>query len=242
MGAPLRYLLLQIRNQDDTMRMHEVRCFTRALGCELAQMEIVDLLNDHPSASQLAYNDLVLIGGSGHYSAVGSGIWLDRAFDALRNLYAIKKPTFGSCWGFQALARALGGEVRNDPHTTEVGTQAVTLTAAGRADPVLGALGEMFLAPMGHEDSVTVLPRSAILLATTERCLYQAMCFSDRPMYATQFHPELTRDDLLDRLRYYPEYVELISGMSFDKFVESCQEVYQAGSILPRFAQHVLQS
>ena len=241
MGALPRYLLLQIRNQDDPMRTHEIRCFTRALACEHSQIEVSDLLNEQPSSAQLARNDLVLIGGSGRYSAAGNGVWLDGALVALRNLYEIKKPTFGSCWGFQALSRALGGDVQNDSSAAELGTQPVTLTDAGRDDPVFGPLGDSFLAPMGHEDSVIVLPSSAISLATTERCPHQAFCFPDRPMYATQFHPELTKDDLLERIRTYPEYIELISGMTFEKFVESCREMRESRSILARFAQHVLQ-
>ena len=68
------------------------------------------------------------------------------------------KPAFASCWGFQALARALGGEVVTDLVRAEVGTFEIQLTAAGRSDPLFGPLGERFLAQLGHQDVVTRLP------------------------------------------------------------------------------------
>ena len=69
--------------------------------------------------------------------------WLDRALDSLRLVYDFRKPTFASCWGFQAMARALGGKVVKDLDRAEIGTHSLYLTEAGLADPaaVLKELG-----------------------------------------------------------------------------------------------------
>lgn len=109
-----RLLLLQVRNPDDPIREHEVSCFSRALGTGNGQLQIFDLLAGAPSPAQLDAVDVVLIGGSGDYSVVRGGAWLPAALEAMVGLYESGKPTFASCWGFQALARALGGEVVTD--------------------------------------------------------------------------------------------------------------------------------
>src|SRR5690606_19487935 len=133
-----------------------------------ANIAVVDLLNEQPGAAQLEAIDVVLLGGSGHYSvaeetslAEPADEWLKRALDVLRGLHADRKPTFASCWGFQAMARALGGRVIHDGAHAEIGTHHVRLTPAGLSDPVFGPLGETFLGQMGHEDHVVELPPGA---------------------------------------------------------------------------------
>ncbi len=240
MTQSVRYLLLQVRDRGDPMRGHEVRCFVRALQCEPARLHVVDLLATAPESRQLARFDVVLLGGSGRYSAAGAGVWLDRALDALREIHARGQPTFASCWGFQAMARALGGRVEHDPRRAELGTLEVQLTPAGRQDPVFSPLGDTFRALAGHEDRVVELPADAILLASSSRVPNQAYCLPNRSIYCTQFHPELRRADLLARVRAYPEYVERIAGMPYDAFARACTETPQCEALLPRFVRHVI--
>src|SRR5687768_1570591 len=118
----MRYLLLQIRDRDDPMRANEVAAFSRALRCRPEDIRVLDVLGNPIAPRDLHAADLVLIGGSGNYSACGDEPWLHRALDGLRLLYDSRRPLFASCWGFQALARALGGTVIKDPAQAEVGT------------------------------------------------------------------------------------------------------------------------
>ena len=140
MHSRLRYLLLQVRNADDPMREHEVRSFARVLETSVEQIQVFDLLSEELSEKHFAETDLFLLGGSGHYSAAGEGEWLDRALETLKKVHDSGAPTFASCWGFQALARAMGGRVIKDLSHAEVGTHRLFLTEAGRADPVFGPL------------------------------------------------------------------------------------------------------
>ena len=240
MPASPRFLLLQVRNSDDPMRDHEIRSFSRALGGGVDRFESVDLLTGVPSPAQLDAIDVVLLGGSGHYSATGEGEWLDRSLAMLRDLHARRQPTFASCWGFQAMSRALGGEVINDPDTAEVGTHELFLTDAGGRDPVFGPLGETFTAQMGHEDCVSVLPDGAVLLASSHRTAHQAYSFDDLPIYCTQFHPELSRDDLHQRVATYPEYIERIARMPAEEFIATLRETPESEALLVRFVETVL--
>lgn len=231
----LRFLLLQIRNPDDPMRQHEIECFARAMGIPSDQIIVHDLLSGAPDAGIVSKCDAFLFGGSGHYSAAGEGEWLDRALDVLRNLHAKAQPTFASCWGCQAMARAMGGKVIHDAERAELGTHRLTLTAAGKTDPLLGPLGDSFLAQMGHEDRVVTLPPDATLLASSDLVEVQAYRFDDAPIYCTQFHPELNRQDIVDRVTAYPEYVQHISGKTLEEFCDSIQETPEAEHILQRF-------
>lgn len=234
----LRFLLLQVRNPDDPMRAHEVECFARELGCEPHRICVFDLITGAPSPGDLARTDVVLLGGSGDYSAVGEADWLQRALDAMRRLHEVKKPTFASCWGFQAMARALGGQVIHDASNVELGSLELTLTPAGRADPVFGPLGETFVAQVGHEDHVVELPKTATLLATSERALH-AYRLEDAPIYCTQFHPELSVEDLEIRLRAYPRYVQLVTGLTIEEFTRDLVADPRVEEILGRFVRHV---
>jgi GMP synthase (glutamine-hydrolysing) len=239
MPRRLRYLLLQVRNPDDPMRQHEVRSFARALGSEPELVRVFDMLQGRVGKVELAGADMFLLGGSGHYGATGEGQWLERALDSLRFVYETRQPTFASCWGFQALARALGGRVVKDLSHAEVGTHELRLTPAGQADPVFGPLGPTFDAQMGHEDRVVELPPGAVRLAFSDLVENQAYRFDDRPIYCTQFHPELTREDLLMRVQAYPEYVERIAGVPPERFPEMLRDTPGTGALLRQFVAYV---
>lgn len=230
-----KFLLLQVRNPDDPMRTQEVQCFAKALGCQPDQIRVFDLLAGVPTVKQLDQVDVVLLGGSGDYSVAEGGDWLEVALEAMRELYELSKPTFASCWGFQAMARALGGEVVTDMTRAELGTVEVQLTDAGRDDRLFGPLGDRFLAPMGHQDCVVRLPAGAERLAFSEKVQNQAFRIPGKPIYATQFHPELDRAALIERVYAYPQYVESISGDTVDAFVEKCQETEATNQLLIRF-------
>jgi GMP synthase (glutamine-hydrolysing) len=235
------------------MAAQEVRCFARALECEISAIGVFDLIGSTPSVDLLQGADMLLLGGSGHYSvatkasdAVENGAsrhcspWLERALDTLREIHRIAKPTFASCWGFQAMARAMGGECVNDVPNAEVGTIELELTDSGRSDPIFGSLPHKFTAQAGHEDHVVRLPPDAELLASSQRVSEQAFHFIGRAIYCTQFHPELDRAAMLERVIAYPEYIARIARISFDEFVQNVRETPDTNALLRRFADHFL--
>jgi GMP synthase (glutamine-hydrolysing) len=239
-STPIRFLLLQVRNPQDPMLHQEVRCFARSFRCDAAQIEVFDLLSGAPGPAALARANVVLLGGSGDYSVARGGPWLAGALDAMVALYEESKPTFASCWGFQAMARALGGEVVTDRGRAEVGSVWLELTGEGRADPVFGALDERFQVLIGHEDIVTELPQGATLLASSDRVENQAFRFDGKPIYCTQFHPELCRADIVQRLAAYPSYLPLTGARTVEEFERLMPETPHAEDILRRFLELVL--
>jgi GMP synthase (glutamine-hydrolysing) len=78
----------------------------------------------------------------------------------------------------------------------------VTLTEAGRRDPLLGVLPQTFEAYVGHKEAVTSLPGHAVLLAGSPACPVQAFKVRQN-VYATQFHPELDVPGIHTRIEIY---------------------------------------
>ncbi|MEX0794228.1 MAG: type 1 glutamine amidotransferase [Pirellulaceae bacterium] len=241
MTQTARYLLIQIRAADDVVREQEIRCFVKALDCEPEQLVTFDLLNETLTSEYLSRFDLVLIGGSGRYSVTSEEPWLYRALEGLSLLVKLSKPTFGSCWGFQALARATGGVVEHDLPNAELGSHPVYLTEAGEQDPLFSTMPPTFLAYMGHEDHVVKLPPDTILLASSDRVPEQAFRYRDKPIYCTQFHPELDHASLCARVSAYPEYCERIAAVPFDEFVANCQDASDTNRLLRNFRDLVLE-
>lgn len=237
---PAHFLLLQIRNPGDPMLRQEVEAFARVLQCETSQITAYDILVEIPPESVVARHDVVFVGGSGHYSATTTEPWIEPVLDLFRRLRDNRRPTFGSCWGFQAMARACGGQVVNDLERAELGTNKLRLTEAGQRDPIFGELPETFFAQMGHEDRVVELPENATLLASSDMVENQAYKLNDAPIYCTQFHPELNRAALLGRVKAYPEYIEKVAGMTMQAFCDQIHDTPEVEELLRRFVRAVL--
>ncbi len=212
------------------------RCF----GLEQGQVAIFDLLSGAPSQRLIDDVDIVLLGGSGDYSVARGGPWLGAALDAMVGLYESAKPTFASCWGFQAMARAMGGEVLTDRSRAEVGVTWMELTEAGSADPVFGPLGRRFQVLAGHEDHVITLPDEAVLLASSPVSENQAFHFPGRPIYCTQFHPELDKSGLVRRIGMYPSYLPLTGASTLDELEAMTPETPHTVGVLRRFLEQAL--
>lgn len=124
--------------------------------------------------------------------------------------YLVKKdkPTLGMCLGHQLIADIMGGEIVIDKEQAETGIGTIKLTEEGQKDDLLSELGPTFHAILGHKASISVLPKGAVHLATTDKHTMQAFRLG-KNVYGTQFHPELNLQGLEERLQMYPEYRNL---------------------------------
>ena len=232
---PLHCLLLQVRDPGDPMSGHEIASFERSLSPRPVRIDTFDLLGELLGPRDLDGVSLVVLGGSGAYSAATGGPWFAKALESLRAVHAAGVPAFASCWGFQAMAVAMGGEVVNDLSRAEIGTHRLLLTPAARTDPVFGGLGGSFKAQMGHEDRVRTLPPRSTLLASSELVANQAYRFDDAPVYCTQFHPELDVAGILARLSAYPRYLAEVAGTTYERIAAQLEETPEANTLIKRF-------
>jgi GMP synthase (glutamine-hydrolysing) len=118
---------------------------------------------------------------------------------------AMDRPVLGICLGSQILARAYGAD--NHLGTApEFGWVDVTLTDAGKDDPVLGQLPATFPIFQWHSDTFT-LPEGAVHLAKSSTARHQAFRIG-RATYGTQFHFEANRSVVRDWSQTFPDAVE----------------------------------
>jgi GMP synthase (glutamine-hydrolysing) len=113
-------------------------------------------------------------------------------------------PFFGACYGVGTLGVHQGGTV-DSTYAEAVGAVQISLTEAGRSDPLLEGLPDGFDGFVGHKEACRVLPASATLLASSTGCPVQMFRVRNN-LYATQFHPELDPQGIVTRIRVYRNY------------------------------------
>ncbi len=119
---------------------------------------------------------------------------------AIRRAVASGVPYLGFCLGGQLLAKALDAPVTRNP-VKEIGFDTVTLTPAGREDPLFRGVSDPLTAFQWHGDTFAI-PAGGVLLASSERCAQQAFRHG-RAAYALQFHVEVTRPMVAEWLATY---------------------------------------
>lgn len=237
----MKILLLQARYEDDPARAEEVETFAAACGLGTDAFVPHDLLAGPPSRSQLATADILMVGGScDFYLSHGDLPHLDDTLAFLREVVANGYPTFASCFGYQCLVLALGGELVFDPENAEVGTFDLEPTAAAADDELFGLLPSPFAAQLGHKDRASRPPVGTVNLASSHRCAHQALRVPGEPIWATQFHPELDRETNYGRFQRYLEgYAAELSPEELDRVHLRFRDSPDTARLLPRFLELV---
>ena len=239
----MKFLLLQARNPGDPAQPHELDAFREVLDFPGIQIDPYDLLKGRPSRTLIEAYDCVLVGGSGDFGMgdLPENPWLKDFVDLCGDLASRGSAMFASCFGFQALIVAGGGRVVTDKSRAEVGTFPVQLTEAGYEDPLFAPLAPGFPAQFGHKDHALEVPQGMTNLARSERCPHQALRVEGSPIYATQFHPELSMERNRERFLNYLE------AYSQPDMVDTPEEVLaryvptlEATSLLEAYVRQVL--
>ena len=236
-----KVLLLQVRDADDAMREHEVSCFVERAGLRREDITAHCALTGVPTLAEVRAHDALMLGGSGaYYVSKENQPTLHPMLGLLQEVATVGHPTFAACYGYQCMVRALGGEIVHDPDRTEVGTYAMELTEAGKADPLFGALPHVFDAQQGHKDRAERLPEGFENLVSSQRCGLQAFRVPGQPVWGVQFHPEL--DESANRMRYM-HYLEAYSAHMSPDERQSAASLFRpspdASSLLRAFIAQV---
>ena len=102
--------------------------------------------------------------------------------------------------------------------------------------PSVDVVASVFDAQMGRKDRASRLPAGVINLASSERNPYQALRVPGKPIWATQFHPELDLETNLERFfRYLEGYAELLSPEEQRLAAENFRESPHTEALLPGF-------
>ncbi|WP_028049978.1 glutamine-hydrolyzing GMP synthase [Cellulomonas sp. URHD0024] len=139
---------------------------------------VQDLLAKNPAA-------IILSGGPSSVYATGAP-FVDPA------LFEAGVPVLGICYGFQAMAAALGGTVAQTGQR-EYGGTAVSVTSAGT---VLSGSPENQTVWMSHGDAVHAAPEGFEVLATSAGSPVAAFEDRTRRLFGVQWHPEVKHSPL----------------------------------------------
>jgi GMP synthase (glutamine-hydrolysing) len=113
-------------------------------------------------------------------------------------------PFLGACYGVGTLGVHQRATI-DRTYSERISVVPVTLTDAGRADPLVAGMPDTFEAFVGHKEAISSLPPTATLLAYSPTSPVQMFKVREN-VYATQFHPELDVDGITTRIHAYADY------------------------------------
>ena len=121
-----------------------------------------------------------------------SSVYADGAPQVEAALFDTGIPTFGICYGFQAMAAALGGTVERTGRSEFGGTELRVLEHSSR---LFTALPPRQVVWMSHGDSVTSAPEGFVVAAESDGAAVAAFEDAGRRLAGVQFHPEVMHSE-----------------------------------------------
>ena len=133
-------------------------------------------------------------------------------------VFDLNIPLLGICYGMQTLAEQMGGQVISSDNK-EFGHAEVLL----KADSALFKdLEQTLNVWMSHGDQVQDLPDNFTLIASTDSAPIAAMQHQTKPIFALQFHPEVTHTEcgkvILDNFIF--KVCEASNDLKMDDLIE----------------------
>lgn len=155
-------------------RVREAQVYSEVVPSRLSAAEILDM---KPSA-------IILSGGP-------SSVYENGAPTVDRLLFEADVPVLGICYGFQAMAHALGGKVEK----TGLSEYGRTLVKASSPGQLLAGLPDHFNVWMSHGDSVVEAPEDFEVLASSQGAPIAAFENLTSRLAGVQWHPEVLHSD-----------------------------------------------
>jgi GMP synthase (glutamine-hydrolysing) len=167
-------------------RIREARVYSEIVP---HSMPIEEMLAKRPKA-------IILSGGP-------ASVYAEGAPNLGPELFTSGVPTFGICYGFQAMALALGGTVEKTGLAEFGGTPLSVLTERSTLFTGMPFAQSVW---MSHNDAVTEAPEGFTVTATTGATPVAAFEDDERRLYGVQFHPEVLHSEhgqrILERFLY----------------------------------------
>jgi len=120
-----------------------------------------------------------------------SSVYAKGAPQVAAGFFATGVPTFGICYGFQAMAASLGGRVAQTG-TAEYGRTALTVVDSG---VLLSGLPSSMNVWMSHGDAVAEAPPGFTVTSSTGATPVASFEDVERGLYGVQFHPEVLHSE-----------------------------------------------
>ncbi len=238
--SDLRVLLLQIRDHE-RVRREEHLSFAHQARLEPARIDVLNVFDSprFPATAAESY-DALFVGGASEASVLEpeSYDFVPYCCELLCHTRESGQPVFASCFGFQLAVVAFGGQIVRDAADFEMGTVPIRLAAEARRDPILRDTPDGFLAVSVHRERALAAPEDCITLAYTDACCH-VFRVSGQPFWAFQFHPEVDRATLVERLTVFKD--QYTEGDDHLKHVlDGARETPEANRLVTKFVDRVL--
>jgi GMP synthase (glutamine-hydrolysing) len=238
--ASLRILLMQIRDQA-RVRVEELESFVSFSGLHAPQIHVLNVFDTPAFGPEVLEGyDALFVGGASEASVLEPENYpfVQPSIELLRHCIASGLPVFASCFGFQLAALALGGTIVRDDKDYEMGTVAINLTKAAAKDPLFHDTPDGFRAVSVHKERSPATPPGCDLLAATEACPH-AFRVRGKPFWAFQFHPEVDRETLVERLTIYKSsYTD--GDDHLQEVLDAAVETPESNHLVSKFVDRVL--
>ena len=147
-------------------------------------------------------------------------------------IFELGCPVLGVCYGMQAMASQLGGQVQSSAVCefgyAKVVHQNTSPLLKGIADQTLSESGSELDVWMSHGDKVTQVPPQFEIIASTESAPVAAMADEQRQFYGVQFHPEVT---------HTKQGLEIVERFVVD--IAGCEKLWNVSNIVDDAVQRV---
>ena len=224
----------------------EYRNFLNHLQVDQSLLDSVNLF-DQPNwdAAQLKGYSGFLIGGLSDDPA--DSIELEEehypflhAFDQiLQTAIKFQIPGLLSCGGFMIATVLLGGEIALNKDLEEMDIVDVNLQSEVTDDPLLEHTPTQLGMVSCHLKSTTRLPDGCTLLGSSDRCQNHIFKIDGSPIYAFQGHPEITTEELKERvIPYKTKYFD--NDADYECFIGKNADTTSANRILKSFTNLAL--
>lgn len=157
---------------------------------------------DFPSEEELERFTGIYITGSKHSVNDQSQPWIKQLEVLIQRARALKRPkVFGTCFGHQAISKALGGRVAKNPGKTFIcHNEKITLTGSENDSSFLNDVRKISETKalrmlQSHGECVEELPTNARSVASSESCDHEIVLYSDN-VIGIQSHPDFNTADL----------------------------------------------
>lgn len=160
--------------------------------------------------------------------------WVGQLLDFIRAVDAARQPLIGLCFGHQAVARALGGQVARNAAGWGLGT-AVTHWQAER--PWMQPAQTTTTLMAAHNEQVTRMPEGAECLGGSDFCPFGSMQIGQH-IWSTQYHPEMPLVFMQTLLGYLADKLDTNTMARAHASIHQAVDVPLFGQWMAQFIEH----
>ena len=139
---------------------------------------------DHQSISDFNPTGIILSGGP-------ESAFSDDSPKAATEIFSMRVPILGICYGMQTVAEQLGGHVQSSAHR-EFGYAEVSIETSNRLFQGIEVNQDCLQVWMSHGDRVETLPEGFVIIGKSDSSPAAAMANDAKSFFGLQFHPEVT--------------------------------------------------